>query len=580
MGILWGLAAWALFALVLPAQALAEPAPGYDPRAAFAPLASPQAVNAYRGGDGAPGPAYWTNRADYDIRATLDPVAKTLAGVAVISYANNSPNALDVLWLHLDQNIYREDSRSGAMRNRARPNVTDGFVLEKVEIISRGRAAEADYIVSDTRMQIRLPRALGPGGRVQVRIAYHYAIPGQWGGRTSWVDSPSGPIFDIAQWYPRMAVYDDLRGWDAAPYLGQEFYLDYGDFDYAVTAPADMIVAGSGALVNAREVLTREQRARLAAAAASDATVMIRTPEEARAAPAAEDAVRTWRFHMSNTRDVAFAASRAFVWDAARIALPDGRASLAMSFYPPESAGAAAWGRSTEYLKHAVEEFSRRWMAYPYPAAINVGGGVSGMEYPGLVFDGMALEGKALFWLTAHEIGHTWFPMIVGSNERRDAFMDEGFNTFIDVYESDAFEGGVYGPKRDSEYAPGGGNPADEILPLLEDAGAPPIMTRADSIAEPYRHTVNYFKTALGLVLLREQVLGPARFDPAFRAYIRAWAWRHPTPWDFFRFMESHTGEDLAWFWRGWFLNNWRLDQAITQIAYVDGDPAKGAMIT
>jgi aminopeptidase N len=245
---------------------------------------------------------------------------------------------------------------------------------------------------------------------------------------------------------------------------------------------------------------------------------------------------------------------------------------MAMSFYPPESAGEAAWGRSTEYMKHAVERFSAKYYPYPWPAAINIAGPASGMEYPGIVFDGIEDKGKELFWISAHEIGHSWFPMIVGFDERRNAWMDEGFNTFIDVYESDEFQGGVYGPKRDSEYAQKGGNPVDEILPVLADPDAPPILTRADSVIEKYRHPVTYFKSALGLVLLREQVIGPERFDPAFRRFIAAWAFKHPTPSDFFRAMESETGEDLSYWWRGWYANNWSLDLAATGIKPI---PAK-----
>ncbi|MDB5583404.1 MAG: hypothetical protein JWR80_8580, partial [Bradyrhizobium sp.] len=370
-------------------------------------------------------------------------------------------------------------------------------------------------------------------------------------------------------------------GWDTLPYLGSEFYCEYGDVDYAVTVPADMIVAGGGVLTNAAEVLTPLQRARLAHAAGSDATVMIRTPDEVTrdsAHPAAK-AEKTWRYHFANTRDVAFSASRAFVWDAARMNLPGGKTALAESVYPVEAAGDAGWGRSTEYLKDSVERFSQHWLAYPYPTAWSIAGGSTGMEYPGMAFDGIPDKGKELFWITAHEIGHTWYPMIVGSNERRDAWMDEGFNTFIDTFESDEFKGGVFGPKRDSEYAPGGGNPVDEILPLLADKDAPPIMSYPDVMGEKYRHSVSYFKTALGLRLLRDVILGPDRFDPAFRKYTADWAFKHPSPSDFFRAMSSESGEDLSWFWRGWFFNNWQLDLAVTNIAYADGDPAKGASI-
>jgi Peptidase family M1 domain len=555
----------------------------YDPLRTFAPLTLPEPVNRYRSSNGAPGPDYWQNRADYEIHATLDTTHKELSATEVITYTNHSPDALASLWLQLDQNAYRADDRSVAADEELRKEFTWGYSLDEVSIETQGRPVRPDYLVSDTRMQIRLPQPLrAGGGKIRIHIRYHYTIPGLFGGRTSWTTTKNGEIYDIAQWYPRMAVYDDIHGWDTLPYLAQEFYLEYGSFDYFVTVPSDMLVAGSGALQNPEEVLTATQRARLAQARASDKTIAIRTAAEVgdRASHPAGEGTRTWHFHMDNTRDVVFSASPAFIWDAARIRLPGAGTSLAMSFYPVESAGDAAWGRSTEFLKHAVEEFSSRWFPYPYPAAVNVAGGSSGMEYPGVLFDGIEDKGKALFWITAHEIGHTWFPMIVGFNERRNAWMDEGFNTFIDIYESDDFEHGAYGPKRDSEYAPGGGNPADEILPTLADPAAPIVMTRADAILEKYRHPVTYFKSALGLVLLREQILGPKRFDWAFRQFIREWAFRHPAPSDFFRAMESEAGEDLSWFWRGWYFNNWTLDLAVRAVTYPDGNPAKGALVT
>ena len=473
-------------------------------------------------------------------------------------------------------------SAGAGRRGRSASNYTDGYVIENVEALRGKSWIDLPHVTSDTRMNIRLDQPLQSGGKVKLRIVYHYAIPGAFGGRTSWVDTKNGPIFDIAQWFPRMAVYDDVRGWDTLPYLGQEFYLEYGTIDYAVTVPADMIVAGGGILLNPQEVLTTAERGRLAQAARSDATVMIRTPEEVArdAEQPASTAEKTWRYHFANTRDVAFSASRAFIWDAAKINLPGGKTALAESVYPAQSAGQAAWGRSTEYLKDSVEHFSRRWFSYPYPTAWSIAGGSSGMEYPGMAFDGVTDKGKELFWITAHEIGHTWFPMTVGSDERRDAWIDEGFNTFIDTFESDEFKGGIYGPKRDSEYAPGGGNPADEILPILADPEAPPILSRADTISEKYRHSVTYFKSALGLRLLRDVILGPDRFDPAFRKFIADWAFKHPKPSDFFREMASEGGEDLDWWWRGWYLNNWRLDLAISDLTYVGGDPSKGATVT
>jgi hypothetical protein len=577
----------AALALGLVSFAQADPAPpaapavkAYDPQITFAPLDVAPSPNRYRSGNGAPGPDYWQNRADYLITARLEPKDKTLTGEETITYTNNSPDVLDVLWVQLDQNIYRRDARAGASSGRVRAQFTEGYVLDSVEVEAGGRFVAADHLVSDTRLRVNLPAVLKPAGdHTRLRIRYHYTVPGTFGGRTAWTDTKNGELYDIAQWYPRMQVYDDVRGWDTLPYLGQEFYLEYGTFDYAVTVPADMIVAGSGQLMNPDEVLSAAERARLDQAAASDRTVMIRSPDDVVATPPEGPETRTWRFHMEHTRDVAFAASRAFVWDAARVNLPDGKTALAQSVYPVESAGDAAWGRSTEYLKFAIEDFSRRWFPYPWPNAVNVGGPASGMEYPGVLFDGAGDKGKGLFWITVHEIGHSYFPMIVGTDERRHAWMDEGLNSFIDVKESDAFQNGVYGPKRDQEYAPGQGTPGEQIAALIADPKAPTIMTRADVIPGAYGHPISYFKTAYGLTLLREDILGPDRFDPAFRKFIRDWAYKHPKPADFFRSMESEGGEDLSWFWRGWFYNNWPNDLALDGVTYVANDPAKGASI-
>lgn len=554
---------------LLLAVATAAGAQTYRPRETFAPFDMGQAVNRYRSGSGMPGPDYWQNRADYSIRAALDPQAKTIAGSVDIRYTNNSPDALDVLWLQLDQNLYRVASRGGLALGGVPRGSTEGMTLDAVSVEVDGRSTAVSPLIADARAQLRLAAALPSGGKATVHIRYHYVVPAEvFGGRTGWLTAKTGDIFSVAQWYPRMAVYDDLRGWDTLPYLEQEFYLEYGDFDYWITVPSDMIVAGSGELQNPQDVLTATQRQRLARAQASDATVAIRSPAEV-ADPASRPrrgGTLTWHYLMKNSRDVAWSASGVFAWDAARINLPGGRTSLAMSFYPPESAGAARWGRSTEYIKDAVERFSAKWYPYPWPAAINVAGPAAGMEYPGIVFDGIDDAGKELFWISAHEIGHSWFPMIVGFDERRHAWMDEGFNTFIDTYESDEFDGGRYGPKRDSEFTPGGGNPVDEILPILADPEAPPILSRSDTVTEKYRHPVTYFKSALGLKLLREEILGPDRFDPAFRRFIAAWAFRHPKPADFFRAMESEAGEDLSWWWRGWYLNNWQMDLAVAGI--------------
>ena len=605
--------------LLAPIALAQTAAPTFDPRITFAPLTLPQPVNSYRSASGQPGPAFWQNEADYTMHATLDPVAKVLTNDEIITYTNNSPDTLPSLWILLEQNTYRADSRASnlgnaGMRRLPRPgqpapggnfdrmlsranNYTDGIVFESVETQPGATgptpATKADYLVDDTRMNLRLASPLKPHTALRIHIKYHYAIPGTWGGRTSWGAAQHGEIYDIAQWYPRMCVYDDLRGWDTLPYIGSEFYLEYGHFDYSVTVPWNFLVAGTGELLNPTEVLTAKQIARLAEARHSDKTVLIRTPEET-ADPASrpkQSGTLTWRFHMDHTRDVVFSASPTFVWDAARInlphdpkddppnSLPASTIPLAMSVYPVESVGPGGWSRSTEYLKDAVEDFSRRWLPYPYPTAINVAGFSTGMEYPGLAFDGINDKSKQLFWITAHEIGHTWFPMIVGSNERRWAFMDEGFNTFIDVFESDDFSHGVYGPKRDGEYS-AGGEPPDTILKVLDDRTAPNILTAADAFPAAIGHPVQYFKAAYGLTLLRDQILGPKRFDYAFRTYIRRWAYKHPSPSDFFRTMESEGGEDLSYFWRGWYMNNWTLDLAVDSATYVNSDPKQGLTVT
>ncbi|MDB4902464.1 MAG: hypothetical protein JWQ63_1745 [Mucilaginibacter sp.] len=558
----------------------------YQPSELFSPMFYSEKGNEFHSVNGDPGPKYWQNRVDYQIKANIDTVTKTLSASDNITYTNNSPDNLQFLWLQLDQNTYKKEARSNFVTgfSPGPDQHTNGYQIESVSIIQNGKAEKVNFIVSDTRMQVRLPKAVGAnGGKLNLLIKYHYTIPGNFGGRTDFTDTKNGKIYEIAQWFPRMCVYDDSHGWDTLPFLGAgEFYLEYGDVDYQVTVPWDMIVAGSGELLNPTEVLTAKQISRLNNARNSDKTIMIRSAEEVNDASSrpVHKGTLTWHFKMLNTRDVAFGASKAYVWDAAKVNLSGGKKCLSMSVYPVESAGNDAWGRATEYLKKSIEYFSEKWFVYPYPVAVNEAGIAGGMEYPGIVFDGITDKGKELYWVTAHEIGHNWFPMIVGSNERRYAWMDEGFNTFIDVYADDNFNNGEYAPKRDSEYAPGGGNPADEIVPIINDPNAPIIMTAADAVPEKYRHPIVYYKPAFGLVLLREQILGKDRFDYAFRNYIHKWAFKHPQPDDFFRSMDNGAGEDLSWFWKGWFYNNWSLDLAIIDAKYVNNDPKKGIQVT
>jgi hypothetical protein len=562
----------------------------YDPLKTFAPYAMPLPASSTRSADGAPATGYWQNTANYEMHARIDTATKTLFNTETITYTNHSPQPLNSLWLQVEQNTYRADARSrafaGGSRQRPMDVNTEGTVFESVQLLAAGKGAKpvkADYVISDTRARIDLPTPLAAGATIRILIQYHYSIPGQWGGRTSVESVKDGPIYDIAQWYPRMCVYDDLHGWDTQPFLGNEFYTEFGNYDMYINVPADYLVAGSGLLMNEAEVLTKTQQDRLKQARLSDKTLFIRSPDEVHdpASRPKRDGTLTWHYHIDNSRDAVFSASPAFVWDAARMNLPGGRTALSMSFYPLEAVAEDGWGKTTEYTKDTVEHFSRDWYPFPWPVMTNVAGFSTGMEYPTMVFDGIRSRGKGLFTVTAHEVGHTWFPMIVQSNERRDAWMDEGFNTFIDIYESDEYQGGIFGPKRDGEYAPGGGYPADEIAKVIADPEAPPMLMRADAIREKYRHPITYFKSAEGLYLLREEILGHAVFDRAFRKYIADWAFKHPTPSDFFRAMESEGGEDLGWFWRGWYENNWTLDLAARAAKYNDpADPAKGAQVT
>lgn len=558
----------------------------YNPADLFSPAFYPERGNERHSANGDPGPKYWQNRVNYKLKAAIDTNTKILSGTEEVDYVNNSPDALQFLWLQLDQNTYKKTARSN-FQTGTTPDVnnhTEGYQIESIYIGTGKQTQKANFTISDTRMQIRLPKAMaGNGAHLKLYIKYQYTIPAVFGGRTDYNQTKNGKIYEIAQWFPRMCVYDDSEGWDTLPFMGAgEFYLEYGDIDYEVTVPWDMIVAGSGELLNPAQVLTPTQISRLAVARNSDKTIMIRDVNEVNdpATRPVHSGTLTWHFRMNNTRDVAFGASKAYVWDAARINLPGGKKSLAMSVYPVESAGNDAWGRATEYLKKSTEYFSEKWFVYPYPVAVNEAGTAGGMEYPGIVFDGITDKGKELYLVTAHEIGHNWFPMIVGSNERRYAFMDEGFNTFIDIYAHEAFNNGEFGKKRDSEYAPGGGNPADEIIPAILDPEAPTIMTAADAVPEKYRHPIEYFKPAFGLVLLREQILGNDRFDYAFRNYIHRWAFKHPQPDDFFRSMDNGAGEDLSWFWKGWFYNNLPLDLELVGAEYVKNDPKQGLKVT
>ncbi|MDI1317393.1 M1 family metallopeptidase [Flavobacterium sp.] len=558
----------------------------YDYQAAFANNFYTNNGTETRSASGQPGPKYWQNKANYELKASLNENSSEITGTEILTYTNNSPDKMEFLWLGLDQNLFQLDSRGNAIvplsgsRNAARGQVFDGgFKIKSVSLITskNGKTTElaAKYVITDTRMQILLPEALNANGSsIKFKIDFSFTAPLYGSDRMGVQETKNGKIFSIAQWYPRMCVYDDISGWNTTPYTGPgEFYLEYGDFDVTITAPVNHIVVCSGELVNPAEVYTTEQQQRWAAAVTSDKTVTIRAADEV-TNPASRPVGKStlnWHFKMKNSRDVAWASSAAFIIDAAKINLPSGKKSLAVAAYPIESNGNNAWGRATEYTKASIENYSKRWFEYPYPAAINVASNVGGMEYPGIVFCDYGDKNESLWGVTDHEFGHNWFPMIVGSNERLFAWMDEGFNTFINAISTAEFNNGEYKQtERDRHRS------ANRLTsPDLEI-----VMSSAANSKEINSGTLGYSKPSVALEILREQVIGKERFDYAFKTYIDRWAYKHPQPDDFFRTMENAAGEDLNWFWRGWFTNNWRLDQGIRSVLYKKNNPSLGAEIT
>lgn len=551
----------------------------YDQRELFNPNFYPQSGNEFRSASGEPGPKYWQNRADYKINCTLDTVKQSVAGETEITYTNNSPDNLKFLWLQLDQNIYTQESRGSATTTQtggrwANASFTKGDMIKSVSVEVDGKKYTPQYTITDTRLQIWLQQALkSSGSKAKINITYEFTVPEYGTDRMGRLKTTNGWIYEVAQWFPRMAVYDDIEGWNTLPYLGAgEFYLEYGDFDYSITAPANMVVVGSGELVNEKEVLTPAVQSRLSAARNSDKTVMLRSAQDINDAKWQRSGTNlTWHFKIQNARDVAWAASHAFVWDAARMNMPSGKKSLAMSVYPVESIKKDGWQRSTEMVKGSIEYNSKQWFEFPYPVATNVAGIVGGMEYPGIVFCSFSSSGDGLWGVTDHEFGHTWFPMIVGSNERKYAWMDEGFNTFINGLSTASFNNGEF---NHFTYFPG------DMTAYIFGKQMDPLMTAPDVIQQRSLGVAAYEKPSMMLNALRNVVVGKDRFDAAFREYINRWAYKHPTPWDFFHTMENVAGEDLNWFWREWVFNNWSLDQSVKGVAYIDNKPENGAAIT
>ena len=554
----------------LPAQQRTIDRTGVGDTSIFAPLPLPP-PSATRLASGAPGARYWQNRADYDIQATLDTQAQTLSGQLRLRYVNRSPDTLRFIWIQTEQNAFRDsslnsfifpqDSRFGAR------GFAGGDVFERFDQLlpPRGQGAAARRVAlhprgTETMTRVDLAEPLAPGATASFDVAWHFLIPEHGADRMG----RDGSLYELAQWYPRVAVYDDVRGWNIEPYLGQgEFYLEYGDFTFAVTVPAGFIVAGTGMLTNPQEVLTPAQIARLARAKTSATPVSIINAKElsdGTARPRVTTPTLTWRFRAVNVRDVAWAASPDYQWDAS-----GWEGILAQAYY--RSSAAENWEDAADQSRMSIQEYSERWYRYPWPQISAVEGPISGMEYPMLAMENKSRDKFDLYNVVTHEIGHNWFPMIVGSNERVYMWQDEGFNTFINTFS----EARRY-PERGDQMARALGERAGVEQAQINGADRP-VDVGPDRIQGQLLGLAAYVKPSVALQLLRQEILGPEAFDDAFRAYIARWAFRHPTPADFYRTMEDVGGRRLDWFWREFFKENPRFDQAIdTVVVQARGD--------
>lgn len=546
---------------------------------------------AQRPATGAPGSGYWQNRADYDIRATLDDEKRTITGEATVTYRNASPDTLDYLWLQLDQNYFSKKSDSrltpntkrevdlkrfsyGALDRLLAYKSYDGEM--KITALTDGQGKGLPHAVVKTMLRLDLPEPLKPGVDFTFKIAWSYPINDakRIMARTGYehFKEDGNAIYTIAQWFPRLAAYTDYAGWINKQFLGTgEFTLEFGDYKVALTTPDDHVVAATGTLQNEKEVLSETQRERLRQAETETRKpVFIVTPDEARAAEKGRPkGTKTWVFHAENVRDFAFASSRKFVWDAMAVAGAQvkGRPVMAMSLYPKE--GMPLWDKySTHAIAHAIEVYSRFTFDYPYPVAWSVNGAIGGMEYPMICFNGPRPEKDgtypertkyALIGVVIHEVGHNYFPMIVNSDERQWTWMDEGLNSFVESLAEAEWED-RWKSRRDYRM----------MIDYMRQPDRVAVMTNSESILDLSPNS--YGQPTVALHILREYVLGREAFDHAFRTYARRWKFKRPTPADFFRTMEDASGVDLDWFWRGWFYGTDHVDVAIDEVRWLQLD--------
>ena len=568
-------------ALLLPFAAFAQTEPTKYWEDKFKQLGPELATpNEQRTASGAPGNAYWQQRADYVMNITIDDATQTLYGEETVTYFNESPDALSYLWLQLDQNAFAKDADSYAIEQMKigesvsyndlvdlNPWYDGGFKLDYV----RDAAGKAlSYTVNKTMMRIDLPQTLKPGGSFVFKIKWWYNINDRirLGGRSGYeyFEEDGNYLYTMAQFFPRMVVYCDNQGWQHKQFLGAgEFTLNFGNYDVRITVPADHVVAATGVLQNGKEVMSAEELKRFNSAKSSDEPIVIVTQEEAEKKEKNKETskTKTWHFKAENVRDFAFANSRKFIWDAQAVKIGD-KTPLAMSYYPKE--GNPLWGQfSTRVVAHTLRSYSKHTIDYPYPVAISVHTKWMGMEYPMICFNGGRPEKDGTYdqgtrdgmiSVIIHEVGHNFFPMIINSDERHWTWMDEGLNTFVQYLAEKEYDRN-YPTRR---------GPARNIVDYMrgDKSTMSPIMTNSESI---YQFGNNaYGKPATALNILRETVMGRELFDYAFKEYCRRWAFRHPTPEDFFRTMEDASAVDLDWFWRGWFYGTDHCDMNLKDV--------------
>jgi hypothetical protein len=560
-------------------------------RSIFRPLDWPDPT-AMRNAAGSPGPAYWQQRVDYVIEARLDTVDHTVYGSEHITYRNNSPDRLRYLWVQLDQNVRSiEHSRSYQMQSALPTEISPqarrflgldrfdgGHNITRVQVIDGGALQDTRFIINNTVMRVDLPTPLESGVSAEIEIDWNFRVPDQARGNKERVRD--GWLYQLAQWFPRLSVYDDVNGWQTDQFLGRgEFYLEFGNYDVKITVPWNHIVDATGVLQNPDEVLTETQRERLARARTSEEPSYIISPEEAMDPDTrpVNTGMLTWHYLAEDVRDFAWISSKTFIWDAAGFQYRPGERIIdAYSFYPPDAS--PMWDSlSTRAIIQTLKTYGRMAFEYPYPKATNANEGMGGgMEYPMMAFcggrpnpDGTYTDqaARSLISVTIHEVGHNWFPMIVNSDERKWTWMDEGLNSFVQYYAKQDW---------DSNY-PSRRGPAPNIVEYMRDPDQVPIMIESDLIHKDFGNN-GYAKPAAGLVMLREQVLGEELFDAAFQEYSQKWMFKKPQPADFFRSLEDGAGELLNWFWRGWFYTTHYSDQALTSVASQSAEELVGTV--